>query len=276
MKCNVRGALSGASKLVTVVALSTVLVACGGGTSGDSTDAGETDAGLDAGGTDAGLGLDAGDTDVDLGLDAGDTDSGGDNFVAGGGEDADGDGISDEDELDVCKGRGGTDPGSTNAEWNDNCYVEYDINPDPDAVVQGPFYNSTYATGIQRVLYCRGFGGDATSTAAFADGFFGPISAQAVRDFQTAEGLIVDGIVGPQTWGRMQTLVDATAVFISEASDADYDAFGVVPAEGSTVDCSNEVNFYGRVSADALTIEGWELASEPGSAEKGSFSIATN
>jgi hypothetical protein len=32
---------------------------------------------------------------------------------------------------------------------------------------------------------------------------FGPATAQAVRDFQRSQGLIVDGVVGPQTWSRL-------------------------------------------------------------------------
>jgi hypothetical protein len=32
------------------------------------------------------------------------------------------------------------------------------------------------------------------------DGDFGPLTENAVKDFQTKEGLSVDGIVGPQTW----------------------------------------------------------------------------
>jgi peptidoglycan hydrolase-like protein with peptidoglycan-binding domain len=35
------------------------------------------------------------------------------------------------------------------------------------------------------------------------DGIFGPITKQAVEDFQSSNGLAVDGIVGPATWGAM-------------------------------------------------------------------------
>ncbi len=35
------------------------------------------------------------------------------------------------------------------------------------------------------------------------DGMFGPKTKTAVEEYQQAEGLTVDGIVGPQTWAKM-------------------------------------------------------------------------
>jgi peptidoglycan hydrolase-like protein with peptidoglycan-binding domain len=35
------------------------------------------------------------------------------------------------------------------------------------------------------------------------DGIFGPVTEEAVRSFQQAMGIGVDGIVGPQTWARL-------------------------------------------------------------------------
>ena len=38
----------------------------------------------------------------------------------------------------------------------------------------------------------------------YPDGVFGPLTEEAVKQFQTKYGLVVDGVVGPQTWALIQ------------------------------------------------------------------------
>ncbi len=37
------------------------------------------------------------------------------------------------------------------------------------------------------------------------DGKIGPLSKQAIKDFQRSHGLVVDGIVGPKTWVKLRS-----------------------------------------------------------------------
>jgi len=182
------------------------------------------------------------------------------------------------DTTDRCSGRGGSDPGSTNAAWNDNCTIEYDVDRDIEAVIRGPFYHTTYVKGIQRIVACQEHAGADANVEAFADGFYGINSRNAVIEFQKAEGLVADGIVGPITWGKLQEQVEDPALITAD-SDADYNAYGIArnDAASGTIDCSADTNFFGKFSVDIAAedaFEAWEMSKTAGSAEKGSFSIA--
>jgi len=289
MKVRNNIALGGASKLIGVAALSAVLVACGGGgTSGDAADAGGTDGlgdtdgfgNTDVIGSSDGFGdLDGGvipgEGDVADNIDTGDIDGG---FVDP--LDLDGNGIPDANALLPCQGLGGSDPVSGNADWADNCWLDFDIEPeDEDSVTESPFRISAYVQGVQRILFCREAAGTADSIDDFSDGIFGMDTRNAIRTFQEDEGLLADGRVGMQTWGRMQELVDDVALIVEADSDADFNAYGIqrVDEPTTSIDCEQQTNFFGRFATELEAedlFEGWEYAKVAGTNIKGIFGTA--
>lgn len=72
-------------------------------------------------------------------------------------------------------------------------------------------------TAVPRVLLRRGDRGDQVATlqsllsakgfSVAADGHFGPATDRAVRRLQGTLGLVADGVVGPQTWRRLEEAV---------------------------------------------------------------------
>ena len=182
--------------------------------------------------------------------------------VLDGDEDFDGDGISNLDEafdntllegtdttvVDAC-----VDETSMNGDWSDNCVLR-------NGGVHG---NSYYTVGVQRILFCGQFNaGNASTLSAFADGIFGPNTEQSVRDYQTARGISVDGVVGPETWGTLRGELN----FIESLSTSLADAHSVTG-------CGDFVaQFYNNF--DGLIDLGWTMASQPGELSTVPFSNA--
>ncbi len=182
------------------------------------------------------------------------------NGISDADEDTDGDGVSNIQEL-----IDGTDPAvsdlvtedrcddnnSNNPEWGDNCVLK----------AGGTYATSSYTRGVQRILWCQGHdaGQDINQ---FADGIFGNNTAQAVRDFQTANGLAMDGIVGPETW---PALFGKLSLISSETN------FDVHAIDGPNCPTPSP-QFYQL--ADGVTLLGWKMAEFPGSSNLVDFGAA--
>lgn len=81
---------------------------------------------------------------------------------------------------------------------------------------------SSAVSGIQYLLRAHG-------QPVAADGSYGPATHAAVTAFQSAEGLVADGVVGPQTWPR---LVVVTRGGSSGDAVRAVQQFGLVPSPG--------------------------------------------
>jgi peptidoglycan hydrolase-like protein with peptidoglycan-binding domain len=97
---------------------------------------------------------------------------------------------------------------------------------------------------LQNYLQTKGYFEYHTAT-----GYFGPITEQAVKEFQTTNGLKVDGIAGPITIGRLKSLYKGTnGVLVkdlqAELKDLGYFGHGVTGIYGSIT--SEAVKSYQR------------------------------
>ena len=275
------------ARLLLVGAMSAGLAACGGGGGDDDPIDGGFDA-FDPNDVDGDGILNADDPDYDpsdldgdgiLNLDDDDVDGDGilneddEDFVE---NDADGDGFSDVGDGDACGGESGTDAVSVNFTWDDNCLVRRE----GQAPGEGQFADSLYSVGVQRVLYCAGFGEttrdrDENGTIDvndFADGEFGPGSETALVDYQRDRELtFVDGEVGPETWGELQGELQRIDTITDDG--ASFDRY-TVPGDR----CGDEVLFYNALTfvdgGTSVMMDGWELASSAGSERRIPFSTA--
>jgi len=265
------------TRYLIIAAFTGLLVGCGGG-SGDTTDDPDFDLGdpfdpddVDGDGIPNAQDIDFDPADLDgdgiLNIDDDDVDGDGiineldEDFVAG---DADGDGFTDPSASDPCGSERGIDSNSSNADWGDNCHIERSI-------TTGQFADSLYSAGIQRVVYCSGFG-DGADFAAFADGEYGPASEAATQEFQSANGLTPDGIVGAQTWGVLQDSISLLTAGTAGADGVAFDEYGF-----STGRCAGSTLFFQavRVTNTGIVEGGWTLSrNPPNGAEQVEFSTA--
>jgi hypothetical protein len=73
------------------------------------------------------------------------------------------------------------------------------------------------------------------------DGHFGPITEQVVMGFQRVSGLHVDGVIGPQTWGALQSVKKSSS---PETPAPRWD--GPIPEYGNRGRCT-------QAKADSIT-----------------------
>lgn len=160
-------------------------------------------------------------------------------------------------EENVCGSESGLDNASVNENWNDNCVVKR----------FGQFADSLFTVGIQRVLFCEGYG-SGTDYTVFADGEIGLVSDAAIKAFQRDESLVDDGIVGPATWAALQNrIVELDTGIVGQTPDT----WGF-----DTGDCAGIPMFYLETTASdnsEVILGGWTLAkNQPNTDQETPFS----
>lgn len=87
--------------------------------------------------------------------------------------------------------------------------------------------DSPHVANMQRVLDALGFD-------VVPDGNFGPATDRAVKAYQQANGLVVDGIVGPKTFAKMESQYDEKKGNISSSGNPSAKDLADAETEDST------------------------------------------
>ncbi len=91
-------------------------------------------------------------------------------------------------------------------------------NTKPTLRLTSPYTKSTCVTYLQYALDTSAGGLHGLNQ----DGSFGPATQAAVKSFQSKHSLSVDGVVGSQTWGKLESLVPPTPGVYATAYSASF------------------------------------------------------
>ncbi|MFK8082716.1 MAG: peptidoglycan-binding protein [Granulosicoccus sp.] len=152
-------------------------------------------------------------------------------------------------ERNPCGPEEGFDSHSRNSDWADNCTIRSG----------GRYSRSVYIAGVQRIVYCSGFG-EGENFASFADGELGPTSVEALREFQRSspDVLVDDGVVNAQTWAKLQSKLERLEINFDGSFSRDSYGF----TEGR---CANTPLFFQNVdfSVTPALGGGWTMGRNP-------------
>lgn len=103
--------------------------------------------------------------------------------------------------------------------------------------------SGVFVKRMQHLLAAAGFM-DPANTSNY-DGAFGSGTDGAVRRFQTAAGIVVDGVCGPQTWGALNHTVDGIPVIKNGARGDDVERMQHLLAAAGYMNEANVANYDG-------------------------------
>lgn len=167
-----------------------------------------------------------------------------------------------------CRAGRGVDPDSSNAEWSDNCWIERDVDGATGAQINQDFADSNYSRAIQRIVWCDDHV-DGITLDDFDDGSFGPNTEMAVIDYQNAHFLTPDGIVGTSTWEEME--LASTVELETRDNSVELTDIKVYAINSALPACQDLEAFYLQVNY-AGENGGWSMATELGTEVEDTFS----